>query len=130
MQPKLHQGVVDTLIDCHLNYQQEVISAYNDQRLQKIILEFGLKPYFNSVMGIQDDFAASKAYLFKKRFEEIDPKTSLLVGDTMHDAEIAAQFGANCILISHGHQAHRKLLDNPMRYPVVSNLNELRTLLS
>ena len=66
----------------------------------------------------------------KKRFEEIDPKTSLLVGDTMHDAEIAAQFGANCILISHGHQAHRRLLDNPMRYPVVSNLNELRTLLS
>ena len=47
----------------------------------------------------------------------------LLVGDTLHDAEVAQVLGTDCILIADGHQSKERLAQSGL--PVVDSLEEL-----
>ena len=40
---------------------------------------------------------------------DIEPGDLLLVGDTIHDFEVASELGCSCILVSHGHQSDERL---------------------
>ena len=40
----------------------------------------------------------------------IDTSQVLMVGDTLHDFEVAETIGCGCILIARGHQSKEKLL--------------------
>ena len=51
----------------------------------------------------------------------------LLVGDTIHDYEVAKEINSDCILMSHGHQDEERLLK--LGIPVVKNFIELNNLL-
>lgn len=57
----------------------------------------------------------------------IDKRKMLFIGDTRHDAEVAAQIGIDCILIAHGHHSQERL--KPMGVPLLSSLNDLILLL-
>jgi phosphoglycolate phosphatase len=37
------------------------------------------------------------------------PVEFLLVGDTVHDFEVASELGCACILVSNGHQSYERL---------------------
>ncbi|MDR3625646.1 MAG: HAD hydrolase-like protein [Ignavibacteriaceae bacterium] len=47
----------------------------------------------------------------------------LLIGDTVHDFEVAQEIGADCLLIADGHQSHKKL--SACGVPVLDNINKL-----
>lgn len=128
LQPALYSGTVEILHHFKSTHQQEIISAYNNHRLQEIVVGFGLESFFRSIQGIDNDLAASKLHLFKNRFQLIDPKESVIIGDTLHDAEIAHECGAGCVLISQGHQSHERLEGNLFGYQVVRNFTDLLSL--
>ncbi len=51
---------------------------------------------------------------------------TLLIGDTIHDFEVAREIGADCLLIANGHQSKGRLLTCGV--PVLNSLTELLAL--
>lgn len=69
----------------------------------------GVKDLFDEVCGLDDIYAKSKLSLAAKWKEEHSEECAVFVGDTTHDAESADIIGAECILLSGGHEAREKL---------------------
>lgn len=78
---------------------------------QKIIVpkieEYGISHHFTAILGASDRFAGSKVERTVKYIldNKISPDEVLFVGDMVHDSEVAAAIGADCILIASGHQS-------------------------
>ena len=56
-----------------------------------------------------------------------NPEEVVLVGDTLHDFEVAEAIGAHCVLMAHGHHTAERLAESGA--PVVHSLRELLQLL-
>ena len=41
--------------------------------------------------------------------QNLDPRKTLMIGDTVHDAEVAAAMGIDCWLVRNGHQDRERL---------------------
>ena len=93
--------------------------------LVSLIEHTGLKAYFSDILGIDNIYAHSKSshaieYIRKNK---ISADEIILIGDTLHDFEVASEIGCNCILISHGHQSEQRLKKSGAN--VVNSLIEL-----
>lgn len=93
------------------NITQSVLSAYSQHTLEEVINHFGLSNYFIKLVGLNNIYAASKLDNGIKWIKElnINPKEVLMIGDTLHDYEVANEMGIDCVLFSGGHQAKEKL---------------------
>ena len=49
---------------------------------------------------------------------------TIMIGDTLHDAEVAKELGIDCVLIASGHQSKQRLLS--ANVPVFDTLIELQ----
>ena len=58
---------------------------------------------------------------------QIDRSYAVMIGDTLHDKEVADVLGIDCILVSNGHQAYDVL--NVFDNTVVRNIEELKKLI-
>ena len=104
---------------------QSILSASKQSYLSKAVLEYGLDKTFVAVNGLDHHHATSKVEIGKEFITRsgLDPSKILLIGDTTHDAEVAALIGADCCLIPNGHQSSNKLMDCGV--PVVDSLSKL-----
>jgi len=91
--------------------RQIILSAMKHSSLVKSVDHLGITGYFESINGIADDFAHSKTDLGKRIFKEqnIEPESTLMIGDTLHDYETAQVLGIDCVLIADGHQSAERL---------------------
>ncbi len=105
---------------------QVILSAYSHPTLVEIIHHYGLSPYFRKLIGLDNIFAASKLAQGQAHFSTLDcqPHEVLLIGDTLHDHEVAQALGADCLLVSHGHHDHSKL--KATRVPVFDSIQALK----
>jgi phosphoglycolate phosphatase len=105
--------------------RQFVLSAMEHEMLEKTLTKKGISEFFSDVAGLQDHYAVSKIeqgrQLIKKH--QIDIHKTWLIGDTIHDFEVAAELGVNCILVADGHQSKQRLLGTGAA--VIDNLSEL-----
>lgn len=110
-------------------YQQLVLSAMEDSKLKKMISKADISQYFDGIYGIKDDFAKEKVSLGKNVINALDirPSECLMIGDTLHDAEVAEQCGFDCVLFSGGHVAKHRL--EQKSYMVIDKLNHLKKIL-
>lgn len=109
---KLFPDVVDTLsFFKDNNYRQIVLSAMKEDNLRKMISNAGISHFFDGIFGIKDNYAREKVSIGKQVVENLNlnPKKCLMIGDTLHDAEVAEQCGFDCILFSGGHVAKQRL---------------------
>jgi phosphoglycolate phosphatase len=92
-------------------YKQSIFSACETSLLNYSIEKFDLHPFFHLVHGSSDNRAHGKEDLARKIIteEHVDPETSLLFGDTIHDYEVAQSTGLHCVLIANGHQEEKRL---------------------
>lgn len=106
--------------------QQFVLSALNDEALQKCLNSYELNGFFVKACGLDDYYAHSKVELGKALIKDfaIDRKTAVLIGDTVHDYEAAQAMGVDCILIADGHNAKQRLLR--CNVTVLDDLSALR----
>jgi phosphoglycolate phosphatase len=104
---------------------QSVLSAYRQETLDELISHFGLTKYFVRLIGLDNIYAASKLDNGLKWIKELDFDNNdvLLVGDTVHDCEVAQAMEIDAVLLSIGHQAKEKLLG--CNLPLIKNLEEL-----
>ncbi len=106
---------------------QTVLSAMEHQALETSLTEKGIRHYFNEVIGINDHYGRSKldnglAYMDTLQYTK---DKVLLIGDSLHDLEVADALGVDCVLLSQGHQSRERLLGKTDR--VIESLNDLQT---
>lgn len=101
---------------------QSVLSASKGDYLRQALLEYGLAGWFCAVYGLDNHHAAGKLAVGMALMAEqkLDPGRVLLVGDTTHDAEVAAAMGIACWLIPNGHQDPARLVATGV--PVIPDL--------
>ena len=93
------------------NIHQYIISAMEQESLTKSVKERNIKNYFQKITGINNHYAASKIDRAKQLIKEtnIKPGEICLIGDTIHDYEVAQEIACNCILVANGHQNKERL---------------------
>ena len=108
-------------------YTQSILSASKQAYLNKAVLDYGIKDYFISINGLDNHHAAGKFDLAKEFMidQNLASNTILLIGDTLHDAEIAASLGVDCWLIPNGHQDRQRL--ESAGVPILDSLSDLST---
>ena len=115
---------------------REILSAFQRRGVRQVILSaselgnlltqmqpFALDDYFDEILGISDIFAASKVDIGRAYIKRAKPAKALLVGDTVHDKEVADALGIACVLVASGHQSKAALLSSGA--PVVSQLLDI-----
>ena len=126
---KLFPDVISTLEFFKANgVAQSVLSASEVNMLTNQLEGFGLKKYFNDIMGIDNIYAASKLELAKKWREEHPDERVIFIGDTTHDIETAKALLADCFIVCAGHQSKERF--NNCEATVVESLSELCSLLN
>ncbi len=85
--------------------------------------------YFSAVLGANDCYVGSKAERTRDFIDSngFSPNEILFVGDMDHDSEVASLVGADCVLVSYGHQSTKKLRKTGRR--VMASLKELQMML-
>lgn len=85
---------------------QAVVSSSNNDQLCANISKYGLEGCFDAVLGSADFYAGSKIERAKNYLEKTDGKSGriLVVGDLEHDADMAKELGADCVLLTSGHE--------------------------
>lgn len=88
-----------------------VLSALREDLLQQMLHDFSIASYFDTACGSEDIYAAGKVERGLRMVEQlgIDPEDTLMVGDTIHDAEVAKALGFDCVLYSGGHNSEWRL---------------------
>jgi phosphoglycolate phosphatase len=105
-------------------FKHYILSAMGQTDLENSVSVFGIESFFESIQGAGDILAKGKLeygkILFKK--EKLQAEHTFLIGDTLHDKEVADKLGVSCILVSAGHQTNKRLAVN--NNIVVNNLKE------
>ena len=108
-----------------LGYKQSVLSAREQEPLDEILRFYSLNKYFEHVVGLSDHYANGKVENGKKLVKELNAPAEkiVLIGDTLHDYEVAQAIGVDCILYTGGHQSKARL--QACGVPVIDDLNDL-----
>lgn len=103
---------------------QVVLSASDLDILSRQLAQYGLEGCFAAVLGLGHIYATSKQAIGQAYLERsgLSPRRCVLMGDTLHDAEVAGAMGIDCILIARGHQSERTLREAGV--PVAGSLEE------
>lgn len=106
-------GDVESILS-HFNakgFRQFILSAMEQDTLRKSVQDMGIAHFFEQICGIDDHFAHSKLERAKKMMEAaaIRRGEAVMIGDTLHDVEVAAGIGVEIILIARGHQSPERL---------------------
>lgn len=91
--------------------KQSVLSATDQMNLDKMIQDFNLEEIFSYVYGINNKLAASKIERGREllRVARVPAHKTVIIGDTLHDLEVAEALGIEAILVGHGAQCPLRL---------------------
>jgi phosphoglycolate phosphatase len=104
---------------------QSLLSAYAQETLDTIVDSFGLRPLFSHLVGVDHIYATGKIDQghHLKSLLPYPGGRILMVGDTLHDWDVAQAMGIDSVLISHGHQSRERLEKSRVR--VVDRFEEI-----
>jgi phosphoglycolate phosphatase len=123
----LHSEVRNTLERIAATHRrQSLLSASAQDSLNNVLRAFELDSFFEHVAGLDNIYAHSKVEVGRKLVANLPcaPSEAVLVGDTLHDAEVARAMGTGCVLVAHGHHSPARLHQHAGT-PVVDSLGEL-----
>lgn len=92
-------------------FRQYILSAMEQQTLNQCLEQQEIIQYFDHVSGLDNHYAASKIQSGQQLISTLNLNVNelILIGDTVHDYEVASQLGCKCILIANGHQSRHIL---------------------
>ena len=104
---------------------QSVLSASEQSILDAMLTDFGVAHYFDIIFGVDNLYGHSKLELGRALLTRIarPPATVLMIGDSLHDHEVAVDLGVPCLLIAQGHQSYARLARTGA--PVLNSLAEI-----
>ena len=88
-----------------------ILSATERSVLERTLQQRGVRDLFDHVYGLSDHFASSKMAVGRDLVDRLPVSADgvLLVGDTIHDYDVAVSLGCRCVLVSGGHQSDARL---------------------
>lgn len=121
---KLHHHIIDVIK--HFEREGKInilLSASETKNLHEQLKHYGIDHLFTHVLGTSDIYAKSKIEVGKAFMisHNINPKDVVMIGDTLHDAEVAKELGIQIILFNKGHQHPSRL----QKYQNISDFREL-----
>ncbi|MCX6953797.1 MAG: HAD hydrolase-like protein [Verrucomicrobia bacterium] len=111
-EPPLHAAAASTLAAVRATgARQSILSAYRHETLLEIVAHFGLTGLFDHIAGLDNHHAHSKVALGRDLVARlaVAPADILLIGDTLHDLEVARELGVDCALVAAGHHPAERL---------------------
>lgn len=122
---KLFKNVIKVLETLKKDHTIVCLSASMQQTLEKQLKFYGIYDYFDYIVGLSDTYANSKEEVAIKFMKEknIDSSSSLFVGDSIHDYEVANAINVDCILVATGHTSKERLIKTNCK--VIDDLIEL-----
>jgi len=123
---KLQQGAIELLEKLHQKkFHLSILSAREQSMLEQNLKHYGLNHYFPVVAGLKDHYANGKLESGMQLIEQAQFPVSetLMIGDTLHDADVARKMGIDCVLIASGHQAVHRLITAGI--PVFEKLDQV-----
>lgn len=106
---------------------EQIILSQTEQRwLEKQVRVHDIDYLFTELLGARDIYVKGKVGIALGWITQNDIDTSqvLMVGDTLHDYEVAETIGCDCILIARGHQSKERLSETGA--VVLESIEELR----
>lgn len=110
--------------------RQVVLSASQMDILRQQLSYYpALDGAFDELLALSDIYARSKEAIGRAYLERcgIPACQSVMLGDTLHDADVAKAMGTQCILIARGHQSRETLASAGV--PVCGSLEEAARLI-
>ncbi|KAA3617311.1 MAG: HAD family hydrolase [Calditrichaeota bacterium] len=104
---------------------QSVLSASKHSYLVKALSDNHIFNYFSAINGLDNHNAFGKEDIAQDwiKGSGLNEEDILLIGDTVHDLEVAKAINVKAILVAQGHQTKGKLLDAGAT--VIESLDEL-----
>ena len=108
-----------------LGISHSVLSAAKQEALNKGIRHFGIHTHFLGLTGADNIYAEGKIDKGRHWVQQLNWELEeiVLIGDTVHDYEVAQAIGTDCILMAHGHHSFQRLAETGS--PVVNSFQEL-----
>ncbi|MDC7219160.1 MAG: HAD hydrolase-like protein [Spirochaetales bacterium] len=122
----LSDGVEELLSELkRKGYRQIILSASKRENLLKQLEAFDIDSHFEEILGLTHIYAESKVDLARDWIGRSGAKSLTVIGDTLHDYEVAREIGADCLLYSRGHQE----LNGAGEYRVIDRFESVINLL-
>lgn len=112
-----------------LNIKQIILSAMEQKALVESVNALGIGQMFENIYGCGDHYAKGKAEQGIELMSQLGVigNQVLLIGDTLHDYEVAKRMNCKCLLMSHGHQNAQRLAQS--HCPIVESFEQLINLI-
>jgi phosphoglycolate phosphatase len=108
-----------------MGIKQVVLSAMEQELLNELLLRYNISGCFEGAFGIDNHYGTGKIERGKELIHhmKLNPEECLLIGDTLHDADVAYELGCKCLLFDGGHQSRIRLESSG--HTILSKLSEL-----
>lgn len=123
----LNNGVLQ-IMELLKNYgiRQVIVSSSHQNIVEQGAERLGVSRYMDLISGSSDHFVGSKVQRAINVINKVttDYSKVVVIGDTLHDCQLANEIGADCILLSTGHQSKEDLLTT--KKPIIDKLEDLK----
>ena len=121
---RLYDGAAEILAAVKkMGLRQVILSASEINNLHSQIGLFAIKPYLDDILGISNIYAGSKISIGQEYIARNKVENAVIIGDTVHDYEVAKALGVDCILVANGHQQKHTL--HECGVPVFDSINNI-----
>jgi len=87
--------------------RQFILSAMKQNSLDECLNHHRISHFFEHVSGLDNHYAVSKIENGHRLISDLNLNAGelVLIGDAVHDFEVATELGCRCVLIANGHQS-------------------------
>ncbi len=110
---ELYPGTLELIQRLHQTGKKlSILSAAKQEHLHEAVEHFGLRPYMEHVYGVSNNIAEGKSQRGRELLDKVSiaKEKTILVGDTLYDAEVAKFLNIDVLLVADGHQSYEQLL--------------------
>jgi phosphoglycolate phosphatase len=114
----LYAGVPEMLSDLHgKGWRLAVATGKARRGLERALDVSGLRPWFEATRCADEGFAKPHPDMLLMLLDitGVEPRRALMVGDTTHDLELAANAGVDAVAVSYGAHSEELLLTCPAK---------------
>ena len=125
-EPNLQQDIVGLFKKIKKNgLKQFVLSASEQNLLNKSLEYYSLSKYFDSIVGVNNLNALGKEKMGLDLIlkNNLVKKETLIIGDTEYDLNVSKAIGCDCLLFSAGHFSKNRL--KKLNAAVVDSVDEM-----
>jgi len=123
----LQPGVEDILIYFReKGFRQVILSAMEQEFLEETLQMKNIHGFFERICGITNHLGEGKLEMAKELMAGLNGNGHdfVMIGDTLHDYEVASGCGIPCVLIASGHQSNSRL--KSLDCLIIDEINQLR----